>query len=247
MAIDDELDARKGQYPEPTSNAGFDISIKALTLLGGSVGIGATILDTLRSHFSTRAMIERLQALVEGLENMVRQLEEKGSETKTRIRRVEERLNETEFAQAFVKVANVAVFTPQLEIVCEFGSILGYEAASNDQRGWGEAAALVEDLSRLTKRDLQVLRIMVRSQGHGVSDRSTPQDYDVLDRSFVDVVQSASQQDISTSELYARALRLSGFGLARPLNWNQTRWAPQDMAFAPTPRGKRLIQILTMP
>jgi hypothetical protein len=43
-------------------------------------------------------------------------------------------------------------------------------------------------------------------------------------------------------ELYARALRLSGFGLAHPLNWNQAAWGAQG--FAPTPRGRRLMKIL---
>jgi hypothetical protein len=88
MAIDDELDAIRGQYPEPTSNAGFDISIKALTLLGGAAGIGASILEALRSHFSTRAMVERLQALIEGIENMVRRLESESSRNAARVSRV---------------------------------------------------------------------------------------------------------------------------------------------------------------
>jgi hypothetical protein len=141
-------------------------------------------------------------------------------------------------------VANVAVFTSDLEKVRQFGSVLGYEAVSGDLKGWDEAADLVNDLSRLTETDLEVLRMMVEHQGQAVSDNSTPQDYDWLDGMFKQVVQSASQRGILTSELYTRALRLSGFGLARPLNWNQTRWAPPDMALAPTPRGKRLVEIL---
>jgi hypothetical protein len=99
MAIDDELDAIRGQYPEPTSNAGFDISIKALTLMGGAAGIGASILGALRSHFSTRAMVERLQALIEGIENMVRRLEAESSNKASRVARIEEGLRSGEFAR----------------------------------------------------------------------------------------------------------------------------------------------------
>ena len=244
MAIDDELDARKSQYPEPTSNIGLDVSIKALTLLGGGIGIGATILDTLRSHFSTQAMMERITALLEGLESMVRRIEERSADTEARVSLVENRLKNDDFAQAFVTVANVAVFTPELERVRQFGSILGYEAASSDRKGWDEAAALVEDLSRLTEGDLQALRLMVRFQGDKIRERASDSEIHFVALAFKDVMGEVGRLGTAPNDFYSRALRLSGFGLAHPLNFNPSLFGPQDMGFGPSLRGRRLVSIL---
>jgi hypothetical protein len=144
-----------------------------------------------------------------------------------------------------VTVANVAVFTPNLEMVREFGAILGYEAASGDEEGWGEAASLVEDLSRLTEKDMDALRIMIRFQGEHVRDAPTPQEHDALENAFKSVIRAAVDGGMSNYEFYGRALRLSGFGLARPITGKLTLWAPQDMVFGPTPRGKRLVEIIS--
>lgn len=245
MAIDDELDAIRSQYPDLTSNAGFDISIKALTLLGGATGIGASILEALRSHFSPRAMVDRLQALIQGIESMVHRLEGESSDNAARVARVEEKLRSGEFARALVTVANVAVFTPSLEKVREFGAILGYEAGSVDEEGWDEAASLVDDLSRLTEKDLDALCMMIRFQGEHVRDVPNPQEHDALENAFVNVICAAVDSGMSNYEFYGRALSLSGFGLARPITGKPTLWAPQDMVFGPTPRGKRLIEIIS--
>jgi hypothetical protein len=168
---------------------------------------------------------------------MVRKLESKVSD-------VEKRLSSPDFAQAYVSVANIAILTPDRERVHQFGSILGYEAASNDQKGWDEAAALVADLSRLTEADLGVLRIMVRFQGEKVRDNPTDAEYNMMLTAFGDVRDEAIRCGMARYDLYAHAERLSGFGLAHPLNWNKFAWGPQDMGFAPTPKGKRLLRIL---
>ena len=157
---------------------------------------------------------------------------------------VEKKLDNADFAQAYLNVANIAIFTAELGRIREFGSILGYEAASSDNRGWDEAAALVADLSRLTDADIEVLRMMVRFQGDKIRDNSTDAEYHMMATEFARVREEAAQQGQSRYDLYARALRLSGFGLAHPLNWNQYAWGPQDMGFGPTPRGKRLVDIL---
>lgn len=237
MAIDDELDALKNQYPEATRNLGLELSLGVLTVVPGMVGITATVLNILRNHFSTKAMAERAQLLLDALERKVRALE-------GRISDVENRLKSPEFAEAYVAVANIAIFTANPEKIRDFGSILGYEAASNDQKGWDEASALVADLSRLTNQDLEVLRMMVQFQGDKVRDNPSDSEYHMMLTEFAKVREEATGRGIPRYDLYAHAERLSGFGLAHPLNWNKTSWGPQDMGFAPTPKGKRLLQIL---
>ena len=79
-----------------------------------------------------------------------------------RISDVEKKLDNAAFAQAYLSVANIAIFTADAERIRQFGSIFGYEASSSDGRGCDEAAALVADLSRLTDANIEVLEMMVR-------------------------------------------------------------------------------------
>lgn len=239
MAIDDELDALRGQYPESTKNPGLDLSLAALTAIPGGIGLAAKIANILRNHFSSNAMAERAQLLFDALERMVRKQDE-------RIADVEKRLDGSGFAEAYVTVANIAIFTADPERIRQFGSILGYEAASDDSSGWDEAAALIADLSRLTDGDLEVLRLMVQFQGDKVRDNPNDGEYSLMLMEFSRVREEAIRRGLSRYDLYAHAERLSGFGLSHPLNWNQSAWGPQDMGFAPTPKGKRLIHILNV-
>jgi len=237
MAIDDELDAIRSQYPESHSNLALGLTLKVLAGFPAGTGLAFKIAEALRIHFSTHAMVERLRLLHDALEGMVRRLNRRMSD-------VETKLDNADFAQAYVSVANITIFTADSERIRQFGSVLGYEAASDDKRGWDEASALVADLSRLTDSDLQVLRMMVRFQGDQIRENPNDGEYHLMATEFVKVREEAVQRGLSRYELYARALRLSGFGLAHPLNWNQGAWGPQDMGFGPTPRGKRLIEIL---
>ncbi len=86
----------------------------------------------------------------------------------------------------------------------------------------------------------------VQFQGDKIRDNPSDTEYHMMLMEFSKVRNEAVQKGMSRYELYARALRLSGFGLAHLLNWNQSEWGPQDMGFAPTPRGKRLMTILQM-
>jgi hypothetical protein len=237
MAIDDELDAIKSQYPESGSNLGLSLTMKMLATLPDQTGLVFKLIEVLRGHFSNKAMLERLRLLFEALERMVRGLGQ-------RMENVEKKMDNRQFAEAYVSVANIAILTAEPERIREFGSILGYEAASTDNKGWDEAAALIADLSRLTDSDLAVLRLMVRFQGDKVRENPSDAEYHLMLTEFAKVRDEWVNQGQSRYELYAHALRLSGFGLAHPLNWNTSAWGPQDMGFGPTPRGKRLVEIL---
>ncbi len=181
MAIDDELDAIRSQYPESSSNLGLTLSLKLLTSLPGKAGLLFKIGEVLRSHFSTKVMSERLNILFDALEGMVRRCQQ---ETERRLSAVEDRLNSPEFAEAYVNVANIAILTANPQKIREFGSILGYEAASNDAEGWDEAAALIADLSRLTESDLEVLRLMVKLQGGNVRENPNDAEYNLMSAAF---------------------------------------------------------------
>lgn len=73
MAIDDEIDSIKRQYPESQSNLALSLTLKLLSILPGGSGLVVKLSEVLRSHFSTRAMEERLRLLFDALERMVYQ------------------------------------------------------------------------------------------------------------------------------------------------------------------------------
>lgn len=85
MAIDDEIDALKSQYPESHSNLALVLMLKVLSGLPDSTGLAFKIAEVLRSHFSTHAMVERLQLLYDALERMARKLDRRMSEVETRL------------------------------------------------------------------------------------------------------------------------------------------------------------------
>ena len=87
---------------------------------------------------------------------------------------------------------------------------------------------------------------MVQFQGDKIRENPDDAEYGMMLTEFAKVREEAVRKGLTRYELYAHALRLSGFGLAHPLNWNPSAWGPQDMGFAPTPRGKRLMNILQM-
>jgi hypothetical protein len=237
MAIDDKFDQISQQYPEESPNRVLDLTLKALSLIPG-VGVPITLADAIRSHFSSQKALERLKVFSEAVIEEVRKHDRELSEIKAKI-------GTADFAQVFLASANIVVFTPNVTRIRQFGWILGYEATSEDEEGWDEAASLVDDLSRLTEKDLDALRIMIRFQGEHVRDVPTPQEHDALENAFKNVIRAAVDSGMSNYEFYGRALRLSGFGLARPITGKLTLWAPQDMVFGPTPRGKRLVEIIS--
>ena len=67
MAIDDEIDALKGQYQESQSNLALSLTLKLLSALPSGAGLAIKIAEGLRAHFSTHVMSERLRLLFEAL------------------------------------------------------------------------------------------------------------------------------------------------------------------------------------
>src|SRR5258708_38633762 len=104
MAIDDELDAIRGQYPEDSANLGLSLGLKLLSSLPDTTGLLFKIWEVLRSHFFTIAIWERLKLLFDALEKMVRRMDRLFSD-------VEERLNNREYADGYGNVANIAICT----------------------------------------------------------------------------------------------------------------------------------------
>jgi hypothetical protein len=236
MAIDDELDQLRQQYPDEPENAGLEVTMNLLSALP-SVGPAVAILQALREHFSTRRALQKLQVLLDALEREVRR------QGKT-LREVQARIETPAALGSIVRAVNITVQVSNELQIERFGTVLGYEAASNGPQHWGEASAMVDDLSRLTEEDVKTLALLVRHQSEFVKSGPTTQDYNNLVASMRAVFTEVDKSSLGRGEFYSHAFRLVGFGLAVPLNWNQLAMGPQDQGIAATLRGVRLARIL---
>jgi hypothetical protein len=236
MAIDDELDQLKQQYPEATENAGLEVTLNLLSALP-TVGPAVAVVQGLREHFSTRREIHRLQVLFEALEGEVRR------QGKT-LAEVQAEIQTPEALDSIIRTVNITVQISNEWKIENFGTVLGYEAASHDRKGWDEASALVEDLAQLTDEDLGTLSLLVRHQSEFAKSNLTTHDYNNLVASMRAVFAEVDKSSVGRGEFYSHAFRLVGFGLAIPLNFNPSAMGPQDQGIAVTVRGVRLMRIL---
>ncbi len=236
MAIDNELDQIKLQYPERSENPGLEVTMKLLSGLA-PVGPVISLIQGLRDHFSWKYAIRRLEILLRALEEEVRR------QGKT-IEEVKERLETPEALESIIRAISITVQTSNERKIEQFGAVLGYEAASGDLKGWDEASALVEDLSRLTDEDVNILGLLVHHQSGFVESSPSERQYNNLVQSMRQIFSELERRHIGRGDFYSHAFRLIGFGLAVPLNFNPSAMGPQDQGVAVTLRGVRLMQIL---
>ena len=236
MAIDDELDQVKQQYPEPTENVGLEGTMGLLSLLP-QLGPVVSVVQGLREHFSTRRAVQRLQVLFDSLEKKVREL---GSTLED----VRAQMEKPEALDSIIRTVNITLLISNEWKIEQFGAVLGYEAASGDPKGWDEASALVEDLSRLTDEDVNILRLLVHHQSEFVESSPSERQYNNLVQSMRQIFSELERRHIGRGDFYSHAFRLVGFGLAVPLNFNPSAMGPQDQGVTVTLRGVRLMQIL---
>jgi hypothetical protein len=196
-----------------------------------------SIIQSLRDHFSWEYAIRRLEILFKALDEEVRR------QGKT-IEEVKERLETPEALESIIRAVSITIQTSNEWKIEQFGAVLGHEAASGDPKGWDEASALVEDLSRLTDEDVKILGLLVHHQSEFVESSHSERQYNNLVQSMKQIFSELEHRHIGRGDFYSHAFRLVGFGLAVPLNFNPSAMGPQDQGVAVTLRGVRLTQIL---
>ncbi len=236
MAIDDQLDQVRQQYPEEAANVGFEGAMYLLSLVP-QTGPVAAIIQGLREHFSSLRAIHRLQALFDALEATVRRQGKSLDDLRAQI-------GNPRAAESIIRAVEITVQISNEWKIENFGKILGSQAASGDSDGWDEASALVEDLSRLTDDDIKALEVLVRHQSHFVKLNPTTHDYNNLVASMRAIFQELDSSRVGRGEFYSHAFRLIGFGLAVPLNFSPSAMGPQDQGVGVTLRGVRLMKML---
>lgn len=118
-----------------------------------------------------------------------------------------------------------------------------YVKATTDQQ-YEDAAYFIRALDELSEDDIRVLYHLHKHQADFVKE-SHHVDYNRLtDSTQIErVLRSVGDLDIQMEEFFARCARLSGYGLALPLERNG-KFAPSEYMFRITLLGRRLIELL---
>jgi hypothetical protein len=108
-----------------------------------------------------------------------------------------------------------------------------------------DAASFIRALDELSEDDLKVLAHLHQHQGEIVQENhAMPYNSFFQDNRMRIMLEQAANLGIQMDEFYARCGRLTGYGLAIPLERRPDSVGPDSFAFRITLLGKRLILIL---
>jgi hypothetical protein len=117
-------------------------------------------------------------------------------------------------------------------------------AMATTEQQFEDAAFFVHALDELSEDDIKVLNHLFKYQGDLVKENHHVDYNRLTERTRIEsVLRNVGDLKIQMDEFYARCSRLSGYGLALPVERN-TKFDPSEYMFRITLIGKRLIEIL---
>jgi hypothetical protein len=234
--IDDPIDAIKKQYPNE-SNVAFDLILG----VAGKFDLFTGVIDTIRKQFSGWAAAEKVAALLNAFERVVRRLERN-------VERLQAKLASPEFVETLTVAVSETIRTSNMRKVERFAAVLGYSVAEEEIRiSFEDASAFIRDLAQLGETDIEALSILNTVQSHLFKRGTVPTDPNPYTEVIGDVHTAVDRAQISREDFYSRCSRLSGFGLTIEVMRNNGRMAPGDHCFRVTRRGSHLINLLRGP
>jgi hypothetical protein len=142
--IDDPIDAVKKQYPNE-SNVAFDLILG----VAGKFDLFTGIVDTIRKQFSGRAAAEKVAALLNAFEQVVRRLERNQE-------RLRAKLASPELVETLTVAVSETIRTSNMRKVERFAAVLGYSVAQEETRiSFEDASAFIRDLAQLGETDVK--------------------------------------------------------------------------------------------
>lgn len=228
--IDDPIDAVKKQHPEQP-----DRVLDLILNVAGALAPYGGVVNAIRQHFSADGANVRTRALLDSLEEAIR-------DTEASIHQIRQRMESPQFIQALIVAVTESIRTPDPQQIRRFGAVLGGSAATG--LDFTEAAALIRDLAQLTESDLEAVRILYSVQKPVVAAGVVTTDANRYTETVHEVLAEADRRKIPRDEFYARCARLSGFGLALEVQRNEGRFGPGDHCFRLTKRAALLVSLL---
>lgn len=228
--IDDPMEAVKQQYREQP-----DRVVDLILDVAGSLHPFAGVANAIRNHFSGNGAKDRTKALLEVIEQCLR-------EQDADLHRIRDRMESPEFVHSLIVAVTEAIRSPDPQQIVRFGAVLGH--AVTDGVDLSEAAAFVRDLAQLTEADLQAINILYKVQGPLVDAPVVTTDVNRYTESVNEVFAAVDAARIPRDDFYARCSRLHGFGLALEVQRNEVRYGPADHCFRLTKRAATLVRLL---
>jgi hypothetical protein len=231
--IDDPFAAAKDQYPESPDNTVGELALR----IGGNLFPVIGILNSVRDCYSERAVRERINALLEAVNDKINAIA-------ADVDRTNARLASGAYAEPIRLAMEESWRTTDTEKVKRFGAILGNSIASDDSDSPRDAAEFVRTVAQLTDSDIQALESLCIIQNHmfgslsGGDDPST----DPSTTMFADIVRADGEKKLADDDFYSSCKRIEGFGLAIELPRSHLK--PANYVFRPTRRGDKLFRLL---
>lgn len=232
---DDPIGQIKAGLEEPR-NPATELAlrgIKWIPVIGGTI---RKALDSIkgqqketRLQFFQTAIIEQLEAQETSIDEIIRRLEQ----------------------PEFNRLASVAIerifFGANERKVRRFAAVIN-NAATNDrtEQQFEDAASFIRALDELSEDDIKVLKHLHNHQKHRVNEQhAMPYSEFFRNNEMTGMLMDARNLGMQIDEFYSRLNRLSGYGLALPLDKSHGQSpGADDFAFRMTLLGKRLIDML---
>jgi hypothetical protein len=234
MAIDDPLESLRQQVTLESSNPTASLALAVAVQL---IPFGG-IVHAIQSHYSARAAMERVHMLLNCLEEKVRQQGLTLDSLRTTI-------DDSGFVKALLDSVEGSIRSTDRRYIERLAAVLG-GTLCHSLPNWDEAAALINDLIRLTEKDIKALCIMCNvfygiptgMQQVAVSGYFTSK--------LPALVKAYRAAGFGWDEFYSHAARLAGFGLAIEVHINHSKMIEEDVhyCFRQTGRGEVLARLL---
>lgn len=241
--IDDPFDAADIAYSKEES-VPTDIALRFaahVPLIGSLAGV----ISEARQYFSHKATNERLEALINAVNEKTENLSERVAGNTKAITDIKSRVESAEFAASFREACIQTLLASEREKVRRFGAVLGASVTAED---WaetsGDLASFIQALAQLSERDICALRILHSVFADVVKAYPNMQDPNPFTERQQELLSAARGHGFHQDDFYAHCRRLEGFGLAMEVLRNISRMALGDYCFRPTRRGLRLLSLL---
>lgn len=239
--IDDAFDAAKAAYPKKEGNVPGDVALRVaarMPMLGSLVGP----VNEARQYLSSKAINERLEALIEAVNEKVEDLR---GQVKDEIADIQSRIDSPAFASAFREAAVQTLFATEETKIKRFGALLGGSLSAED---WPEVSSdlttFIKAIAQLGEKDIESLRLIHTVFVDVVRVYPNMNDPNPFTEKAQELLKAAGEAGFHRDDFYAYCRRLEGFGLAMEVPRNTSRMAPGDYCFRPTRKGLELLRLL---
>lgn len=242
--IDDPFDAAKAAYPKEEDAVPTTVTLH----IGSCVPILGPVVEAVkqaRMYFSSKAMNERLDALIEAVNDKVEYLTGRVDQNTKAIAEIQLRINSDEFATALREASLQTLLATEQTKIRRFAAVLGGSLGADD---WvkvsSELTSFIKAIASLGEKDIESLRLLHTIFADVVKVYPNMHDPSPFTERAQEMLKAAVAAGFHRDDFYACCRRLEGFGLAMEVPRSTNHMAPGDYCFRPTRAGLKLLTLL---